>query len=138
MGKAGDCFVHPRPHRYFQWREDPLPPPANSIPWDEETKAQPEEVSRGRAGGAETPPSCSDPPKSVASSGWKRAMRFRALRGCSRKRALTCYWIPVSRPQNFLIPREPQEKPGAETRRRMSYVTLETGELAPSILFPSS
>ena len=59
----------------------------------------------------------------------KRAVGLRALRCCPRNRAQMCAIgsLFLSHKTLSFLPNipEPQEKPGAEMKRRMSYLTLE-------------
>lgn len=113
---------------------------AISIPWDGETKARPKEVTRDRARGAEPLPRGSHPPDIADSSGWQEGHGAESFEMLPKKQGTdVCYWIPFlsHKTLSFLpnIP-EPQEKPGAEMRRRMSYLTLEmeSSLLPPSLL----
>lgn len=72
---------------------------------DGETKAHPEEVTRDRARGAEPLPRGSHPPGSADSSAWQEGRGAESFETLPKKQGTdVCYWIPVSQPQNFVLP----------------------------------
>lgn len=106
MGQAGGCLVHPQPllAGTFSGERTLCLFQAISILWDEETKAHSEEMNRGRAGGAERPPSGSHPPNGADSSGWQEGHEAQSLERLLKDQGTdVCYWLPVPQLQNLAL-----------------------------------
>ena len=115
---------------------------AISIPWDGETKARSKEVTRDRARGAEPLPRGSHPPDIADSSGWQEGHGAESFEMLPKKQGTdVCYWIPVSQPQNFVLPSQYPRASGEAWGRdeeEDELPDLRNGELPPSTFSPSS